>query len=1840
MAGSSGTSTSWERSNLTPGQRLLWAGQMKSPDSPLYNMAMNFTINEAIDVGLLRDALQSVVERNSAMRSAFEVIEQSPNRVVREQIDWEFPFVDLSDQSDPSSAATAWAQHRCERVFQLDGVLFDSAILKLGEARFVWFFNQHHLVTDAWSFGVLFSEVASAYRQLKDTGRQADRVPPCFEDYAAKLAAREENETTSAYWKEQAGQATERPRLYGVNSSTACTRTDRRRYRLTPVQVERLNSLIQRPEFQMLTPHMARSNVIATVLYAYLLRTSGQRDLTIGLPAHNRPSRSQKQTLGLFIELFPMRVQVGEGATFSSLYQQVKAQSGQLLRFAEAGYCDPDLHRSIGVVLNYITASFGDFAGSSMTSEWLHPGHGDPGHALRLQVHDFDRRGALQLDFDVSTSLFESVSHSQAINHFVRLLDAMLADPSRSIEAIDITSADERTRLMSPAGKPVDAESKSLYGLFAEQVAKTPDGIAIEADETTLSYRELSAAVTQLSEELLQQSVGKGDIVAVCMDRSSELIVSLLAVSRINAVWVPLDPSFPAERLQVLLSETDPAITLVTGHVPSLDRATKTLRVETSRLVGSQANLQVADSSPDDPAYILFTSGSTGRPKGVVVSHRGIVNYLCWARTKYVQGRSLTFPFFSPIKFDLTLTSIFLPLVSGGTVIVYPSRMEHAELAVLDVIDDNRVDIVKLTPSHLTLIRDRDLSGSRIRQLILGGENLRSDVARHVLDRLGDAVLHNEYGPTEASVGCVVHTFDPNQDKQASVPIGTAINGMAAWVLNEQMQPCPAGVPGEMYLSGVGLAIGYHDRPDLTTDRFVESACGTRLYRTGDLARVRPCGIIEYLGRRDTQVKVRGVRIETGEVEAAVLEHHAVQACVVDLYGQGATRHGDVTYCRTCGLPSNYPDATFDGSGLCSQCVAFSNWQKKAAHYFRDMDELRQLFANSNPQGDYDCLALLSGGKDSTYALAQLVEMGLKVLAFTLDNGYISQGAKDNVNRVVTTLGVDHVYGSTPAMNAIFVDSLKRHANVCNGCFKTIYTLSINLAREKKIPFIVTGLSRGQFFETRLTEELFSSDDVDVDRIDEVILNARKAYHRVDDAVSKNLDVSALQTDKTFEEVQFVDFYRYCDVDLDEMLAFLDRRVPWIRPSDTGRSTNCLINDVGIHLHKTRRGFHNYAFPYAYDVRMGHKTRDAAIDELNDEIDEDNVAEILREIGFDEPLGGPDQETKLVAWYQAETAVAPTDLRSHTQRKLPKSMVPSHFVHVDRIPLTANGKVDRARLPAPSRERVADADTYLSPQSRSERILADIWSSTLNLSDVGVRDHFIDLGGDSITAIQIVGRANRAGLLFTIDQLFRAECIEELAKVAREAGRLSAEQGLVTGDVPLTPIQHWFFDQDLVDVNRWNHSMLVELDRVVELPTLEAAFQTLVRHHDALRLQFMETANGWQSSCRPDIDHTVVRTAQFDSSNTTTSEEQLLEVEERTHELLDISGGRLIHAAWMPQAERGQLLIVVHHLAIDAMSWPLLLEDLATAIGHIQQQREIKLPRKTTSVKRWSQFLHDYARKELRTTPATATDEAGTGFAALPTDSAPTSSLIIETRKLNREQTHQLLNAASQTHRVRMHEVLIAAICRCMSDWTKSEHVQVDVESHGREQLTDECDIARTVGWFTATFPLPVSVKVGEPIQDTLKSLHERLPNNGIDFGLQRYLNQSDPISSRPSEVVINYLGAAEELVPAAGGLRFTRPLRLWRGQNLPRDHRIEVNVTTVGGELFADFTFVRGFVAERASRYADDFMNQLTSFLSSDSMSAAVTTPEQFGLAKLDSGKLNKLAGLLKKADSKARPK
>jgi acyl carrier protein len=542
------------------------------------------------------------------------------------------------------------------------------------------------------------------------------------------------------------------------------------------------------------------------------------------------------------------------------------------------------------------------------------------------------------------------------------------------------------------------------------------------------------------------------------------------------------------------------------------------------------------------------------------------------------------------------------------------------------------------------------------------------------------------------------------------------------------------------------------------------------MYATGDLGKFNRHQEFEYLGRKDRQVKVGGIRVELGEIEAALSRHSGIQQVAVTLQEQPHIKDEQVAYCITCGLPSNYPGEDFIEGGTCSICESFSQYQRQASQYFREEEELKQVLDKviKNSPGEYDCLALLSGGKDSTYALARLVDMGYKVLSFTLDNGYISEQAKANINRVVKTLGVDHVFGKTEAMNAIFVDSLNRHCNVCNGCFKTIYTLSTNLAVEKGIPLIVTGLSRGQLFETRLTEELFTKEQVNAEKIDETILQARKAYHQTDDAVNRLLDVSVFEDGKVFEQVQYVDFYRYCDVELDQMLAYLDQHLPWVRPSDTGRSTNCVINQVGIYVHRKQKGYSNYAFPYSWDVRIGHKTRNEAVDEVNEEIDEKDVFRIMDEIGYStfESLGATRQ---LVAYYTGPEMVDEQEIRQLLAQHLPAYMIPNRITWLEEMPVTTNGKVDYRALSGLQDTPGKTSLNYRPPTTQIEQMLVDMWEEVLQLPRIGVLDNFIHLGGNSLTAIRLISRINeRFHLEFPLNKIFEFPTISDFGALIDE----------------------------------------------------------------------------------------------------------------------------------------------------------------------------------------------------------------------------------------------------------------------------------------------------------------------------------------------------------------------------------------------------------------------------------------------------------------------------------------
>ncbi|MEM9555196.1 MAG: amino acid adenylation domain-containing protein [Acidobacteriota bacterium] len=1453
---------------LSHSQLQIAIGQRLHPRAPLYNMAFAFVVAAELDGARFRRAWRRVVTASDVLR--LRVVEL-PGGGLRPADDVPPPpdttELDLSHESDPRAAYLRWARARCREPLAVDGVLtgrplIDSVLVHLGDGATGWYLNQHHLVTDAWSTQLLVRLVAQAYED--DAGDETPYGPlPSYGELAPAPGGVDESTDTAAHWRSRRARAGRRVALYGRPGAARGTASSRHTLVLDAARTHALDALAQGPGLRSLSPELSRFALYAALVGALLHRVSGQDEVGFDAPVAGRPSAAAKQTLGLFIELFPFAARIEPGDSLRTLGARCLEEAMAILRHARPGLSSPSGAEAGNVVLNFIPTSFEPFAGAPLEVEWLHPGHGDSVHALRVQVHDFDGSGRTTLHFDVNEGALPERLRARVPLHFERLLDAVLADPDRPFDAIDLRTDDERAALVrfnAPEGSARGATSDdTVIDRFVAQAAHTPCSVALRsmpgggaepgAVGEELDFAALHALVEGLAARLVAEGMAPGERVAILGHRSPRTVLAVLAVLRGRGVYVPVDPAYPAARRAQILDDAGVRWLLADDTVDASvgeDAVAASVRRLSEWLDAPTADPDAAlpkPPSPDDLAYVLYTSGSTGRPKGVEVDHRALAGYVDWAERRYVRGDQLTFALFTSLAFDLTVTSLFLPLVIGGVLEIYPRPSGPVDSSLLDVVRARSATFVKLTPAHLALLRRAGLEGTTIRRMVVGGEDLKAPVAAAISTQADDRIeIHNEYGPTEAIVGCVVHRFDPGADgERVSVPIGAPADGVTVEVLSAAGTPVLEGVPGELWVArtvvGDGadgedrldaLARGYLGLPELTAERFVVGADGRRRYRTGDLVRFVDPRTLEFVGRADRQLKVAGHRVEPAEVEAALLAVPGVAQAVVaprrrmladaasEVTSEATVGDSSIRHCVRCGLPSNVPRARFDDDGVCSLCRSYDATREHAAAYWRTMDDLRALFEASrreNPDARYDCMMLYSGGKDSTYALCRLAALDLgphaprlRILAFTLDNGYISDGAKSNIRRVAETLGVDVEFATTPAMQAIFRDSLARFSNVCNGCFKTIYTLAVQRAEALGVPWIVTGLSRGQMFETRLTPEMFRDGRIRPDEVDAAVLASRKAYHRSVDEVSRSLDVGLFRDDALFERIRFVDFYRYCDVSMDELYATLRETVPWVRPEDTGRSTNCLINDAGIFVHQAERGFHNYALPYSWDVRLGHKTRDEAMAELDDALDEERIAAMLGEVGYTPRRAGESEETVLEAYWVAAEDLASEDsvskdpvpeddsaseddlvsedmVRRRLAAVLPAPLVPAHIRRVDSLPLTAHGKIDLdalARLggdsppraqsaAAPSAASHAGLDAFEPPDGPVAEVLAALWCNELGVDRVGAGDSFFELGGTSLVAMRVMLQlCEEFAIDLPLESIFEHPVLRDLSRIAED----------------------------------------------------------------------------------------------------------------------------------------------------------------------------------------------------------------------------------------------------------------------------------------------------------------------------------------------------------------------------------------------------------------------------------------------------------------------------------------
>jgi amino acid adenylation domain-containing protein/non-ribosomal peptide synthase protein (TIGR01720 family) len=625
---------------------------------------------------------------------------------------------------------------------------------------------------------------------------------------------------------------------------------------------------------------------------------------------------------------------------------------------------------------------------------------------------------------------------------------------------------------------------------------------------------------------------------------------------------------------------------------------------------------------------------------------------------------------------------------------------------------------------------------------------------------------------------------------------------------------------------------------------------------------------------------------------------------------------------------------------------------------------------------------------------------------------------------------------------------------------------------------------------------------------------------------------------------------------------------------------------------------------------------------------------------------------QLVAYIVPEDETVTTkdlnqQLRNYLSEHLPKYMLPSAFVRLPALPLTPSGKVDRQALPVPDQVALELEETWVAPQTILEKQLAAIWAEVLGLEDVGLNDNFFALGGDSILAILITSKSNQAGIQLSVKQLFQHQTVAELAAVAVTKKENLAEQGAIAGLTPFTPIQHWFFEQNLPEPDHYNQSVLLEVKQVLDLTLLEKSVGQLLLHHDALRLRFEKTASGWQQIIAPpDLEVPLIQ-LDFSGLSATERETAIASAANKLQASLDLLTGQLMKVAWFDLGEQGnRLLIVIHHLAVDGVSWRILLNDLETVYLQLSQGNKARLPLKTTSFKHWSQCLQEYASStRLQSEWDYWLRESWQQVTPFPVDLTDgdntVASLLDISGSLTVEQTEVLLKEVPKAYKTQINDVLLTALVRAFAQWTGNNSLLLALEGHGREEIFERVDLSRTVAWFTSIFPVQLNLETAWTSIEALRSIKEQLqsiPNQGISYGILRYLSQDEEKvaqlrSHSQPQVAFNYLGQFDQTFADSSIFKFSQDFSGQQHSPLNREiYLLNINAFVINNQLTVSWQYSETIYRRSTiERLAQAYLEALQTILADCQADETEYTPFDFPDANLSQQNLDRFLAKIK---------
>ncbi|MBM9509330.1 non-ribosomal peptide synthetase [Actinacidiphila acididurans] len=876
-------------------QRGTWFLEQLRPRNPGYIVPGAVRIEGPLDTGRLRAAVGEIVRRHEALRTTFELRDGAPVQVVHRHLDVDIPETDLGGPAYTDADRRKWIDDALAEPFDIDtGPLIRARLLHTGPQECVLVVATHHLVSDRWSTEVFLGELSELYEAFT-AGRPSPLpgLPIQYGDFAVWQQQQLDGggwQQDLAYWREHLAGAPlvldlpadrPRPTVQGFNGGSVPVD-------LPPALIRELAALAGR---HGATPYMALLAVFEILLH----RWSGQDDLVVGVPSALRARAELEPLIGYFVNTLPIRGDLSGDPDFEQVLTRVRdaclgAYAHQDVPF-ELIVADLNIPRDLSRPPVYqVSFSYGRepvpalaAAGARLTRLPVR----SEGARFDLELQAFDTDGGVTGWFEYDRDLFDESTVVRLAGHFHRLVEQVVARPGTPIGDLDLLSVDERHRVVTEWNATAHRWPDGLvHSHVEEQVRRTPEAQAVRFAGTSLSYAELNERANRLAHLLRGRGVGRDVLVGVAMERSPDLVVALLAVMKAGGAYVPLDPDLPPARLAAIAEDARPAVVLThgatAGRLPVLD--CPVLRM-------ADIGAELAAQSPADPgvavdgedlAYVIFTSGSTGRPKGVMNVHAALRNRLLWMQDAYGLDATDRVLQKTPFSFDVSVWEFFWPLMTGATLVVARPGGHRDSGYLADTIAAERITTVHFVPSMLRLfLAEPPEKSAGLRRVFCSGEELPRALHDRFLD-LHRAELHNLYGPTEAAIDVTAWHCRPGADPRP-VPIGHPIANVRIYVLDRHGRPVPAGVPGELCIGGRGLARGYLNRPDLTAERFTDDPFvpGARIYRTGDLARHRADGALEFLGRLDHQVKLRGQRIEPGEIEAVLARHGTVREAVV-----------------------------------------------------------------------------------------------------------------------------------------------------------------------------------------------------------------------------------------------------------------------------------------------------------------------------------------------------------------------------------------------------------------------------------------------------------------------------------------------------------------------------------------------------------------------------------------------------------------------------------------------------------------------------------------------------------------------------------------------------------------------------------------------------------------------------------------------------------------------------------------------------------------------------------------------------------------------------------------------